>query len=226
MKTNYKRRSTKKSTVSKKSVAAIAKKVVLANVDEKYIATNYNNVALAGFAATLTPFNAPFLSPSNIGTSIVFGQQDSARIGSKLRVKKIKVGYYLTAGPGIARATARLMLVRHKSSLGQPINALEILQWSASPLGLSQVSSYQPDLAYEVLYDKTILYGNQDITGQETVKRFTLDYSKRPLLLEYFITSTTGTQADVISGNMNWLMICSDPSGFMSFDQKVIFYEQ
>lgn len=213
--------------VTRKQATTIAKRVVNQYIDKHTISANYNNVPLGPFAGGLTALIAPMLMPAEITTTALPGQIDSSRASSKLKILKIQFGIYFLAGAAVPRATARLILVRHPHNAGQVVDPLQVLQWSASPLGLTQISSYQPDLPYQILFDRCFSYGIQDdVAGKNSrYKTFTLNYKKHPKLVEYFETSTTGFAADVINGNMAWLLVCSDGTGTFSMDSKVTFTE-
>lgn len=209
----------KRGTATKKSIAKIAKAVVLRNTDKKAWYMAFTTTPLAGFGA-LAPMSIAS-EPSNINRVPIPGQQDSYREGTTVKITGIDYGIYLSA-PALAaaHATLRLMLVRFPTNNGTGPSVLDILQYSSSPEGV--VSTLQHDKPYQILVDKTLAFGNQQegTYNYKFHKRF-----KAPITVQYKDTSTTGGVADINKGFLAWYMITDVPTGSYAFQQNVRFID-
>jgi len=208
-----------KSTVTDKRIARVAKRVVNSNRDYKDFYTSIGSTSLAGY--TTGQLLSTTHDPSNIGTTIRTNQQDSAREGTNVHIKKIEIGFHIEHGLNVPMAYARLMLVRYPNNMNTAMIATEILQYSNSPEGL--VSMRQEDSGYQVLFDKRIAYGG-NYSGFSSQLKKTI-YFKRPPAIKYNESATTGLASDIVTGLLRWFLVVTDGTGTYGMVQKVTFYE-
>jgi len=206
--------------VTDKRIAKVAKRVVNANRDYKDFYTSIASTSLAGY--TTGQLLSTTHDPSNIGTTIRTNQQDSAREGTNVHIKKIEIGFHIEHGPSIPMAYARLMLVRFPNNMNSLMIPTEILQYSNSPEAL--VSMKQEDSGYQVLWDRRISYGGNSNQGFSSQVKKTI-YFKRPPVIKYNESATTGLASDIVTGLVRWFLVVTDATGTFGMVQKVTFYE-
>lgn len=222
-KTNYRRkryvkRKGLKST--KKLINTVAKQVVLKNTDQKWQMTGVNGNPLP--SGSLVPLGVNS-NPTDITTTALAGQPDSARVGSKLRIKKHCLDFRINTPTGLPIQNVRLLLVRFPRNAMQDIVPSDILQFSTTPDAL--FSRYQSDSPYQVLYDRVYPAGIQNVIGP-SVHRITLDWSKHPKSVKYSdVSPGTGAFGDIMSGHMAWYFASDSATLTIDYLATTYFYE-